>query len=489
MASEKYKIMSNVGWRFGERLISQGVTFLLTIILARLLMPSEYGLIAMIHVFIYIANVLLVSGFNTSLIQKKDADATDFSTIFYCTLLVSFLIYGIVWFGAPLIASFYGMPELCKLTRVYGLSLIIMSYQTIQQAWVARHMVFKKSFYATTVGAVLSGVLGIIMAYCGFGVWSLVAQYLSNIIFTMLTMMTVVDWKPQLLFSWERAKSLMNYGSKIMISSLVTAIYQQVRQLLIGKFYAPADLALYNRGRHMPEMVRSNVDGTLMSVLFPAISNHSDDLQRVKQLLRRSIKTCTYVTFFCLTLMAVSAKPIVNLLLTAKWIDCVPYMQIMCIAVMIDSIGVFNLQALKAIGKSDEVLKLEIYKRPLFLIVVIISVKISVMAVALTSILNSLYAISVNATPTKRHIGYLHREQVRDLLPAIGLSLAMSAATLPLLWLPMSDIGIMIMQVIVGISVYLSLSIAFRVQAFDDIKAIFIKLLHKKTKSGNSTVI
>lgn len=478
--SDRNRIFGGMVWKLGESLSSQVVSFIVSIILARILSPAEYGVIAMLNIFIVIANVFVVSGFNTSLIQKKDADELDFSTIYYCTLGMSIIMYVIIFLTAPLLAVYYKMPEITLLARVFAISLIIQSYQTIQQAYVARHLQFKLNFKATLVGTILSGIIGILMAYSGFGVWALVAQHIASIVINTIVLRYLVEWRPQFIFSWERAKSLMNYGSKIMGSTLVNTLYKESRQLLIGLYYTPADLALYNRGLHMPHLVTNNIDSTIRSVLFPAMSNHSDDLPRVKNMLRRAIMNTSYITYFFLTLLAVSSKPLVHILLTEKWIDCVPYMQIMCVSLMLNTVGVTNLQALKAIGKSDEVLKLELFKKPVFLLVILASLPFGVMAVVCTSPFNSLYALWTNMRPTKKYLNYSHREQIKDLLPGILMAFGMFIITWPITFLPLNDFIIIGIQLVLAFISYIILSIIFRIEAFYYCKNIAIDLIRKR---------
>lgn len=481
-SSDKEKVISGITWKLAERMSSQGMTFILSIILARLLMPSQYGIVAMINIFIIFANVFISAGFSSSLIQKKDADDLDFSTIFYCTLTIAILMYGIMYVCAPFIADFYGMPELSLLTRVFSITLIISSYQTVQNAYISRHMIFKKNFYATSVGTLISGIIGVTMAYKGFGVWALVVQQISNRIINTLTLFSFVKWKPMLIFSWQRARSLMDYGSKILASTLVSTIYKEVRQLIIGAVYSPADLALYNRGAHYPGLVTTNLDSTLRSVLFPAMSNHSDDLPRVKNMLRKAIKNSSYITFFFLTLLAVASAPLIHLMLTDKWMGCVPYMQIFCFSFMIQTVSVSNLQALKAIGKSNEVLKLELFKKPAFLILVLAAVPFGVKAIVCTSPINALYALYMNMGPTKKHLNYSRTEQLKDLLPGFLLAGAMALCTLPLAFLPINDFAIMGLQVIVAFTMYLMLSKRFKIEAYYYCKKSLIEFYSKKRK-------
>lgn len=476
MAHEKDKIIGGMAWKFAERISSQGVSFILSVVLARMLMPEEYGLIAMINLFIVIANVFVCSGFTAALVQKKDADEIDYSTMFYCTLVTSLLMYGLVYLIAPYIASFYNMPELCILTRVYALSLILSSYQTIQQAYIARNMLFKKTFISTFIATLFSGVLGVIMAYNGYGVWSLVGQYIANVILNSLTLTFVIPWHPRRLFSITRAKSLMGYGSKILASSLLGTIYKEIRQLIIGKMFTPADLGYYNRGNHLPQLVRTNLDHTILSVLFPAMSNHSDKPEEIRNMLRKGIKISSYITFFFFTLMSTISEPLIKVLLTEKWLHCVPYMQIFCLSYMFLIIAGYNVEAIKALGKSKEVLKLEVFKKPLFIVVILVAAQYSVMAVALTSPFNSLYAMVMNMKPTRKYLGYNLREQISDIVPATLLAVLLFVTTWPLTLVHMNSYLIISIQIIVSILVYWLGSAMFKVEAYQ----VILKMIKEK---------
>lgn len=480
MSSEKNQVMSGLAWKFSERISTQGVTFILQVVLARLLLPEQYGVIAMINVFIALANVFVVSGFSTSLIQKKDADDLDFSTIFYCSLIVAGLLYSVLFFAAPYISDFYNMPLLTPVMRVYSLSLILYSYNSVQQAYVSRHMMFRKFFYSTLSGTIISGIAGVVMAYLGYGVWALVAQYLLNIIINSVVLRGIIEWRPRWIFSWNRAKKLMKYGSNILGASLIGQIFDELRQLLIGKYFTPADLAFFNRGRSLPHLVSSNIDSSINQVLFPAMSNHSDNPEEIKRMTRRSIKVSSYVMYFFMTLLAVASKPIIILLLTEKWEPAVPYMQMICISSMVAIMSTANMQAIKASGRSDILLKLEFWKKPVFLLLLIFAVRHSVMAVALTMPLYSIYAAIVNMLPNKKILGYGISEQLRDQMPAILLSIACTICALPILNLSINDFVIMFLQIIVCTLIYIGGSILFKVETYRYIKETIIETINRK---------
>ena len=479
---DRNQVLGGFVWKFLERFSSQGITFLISVILARILSPDEYGLVAMINIFIIFANVFVTGGFTASLIQNKNADDIDFSTMFYCTLSMSFMMYGIIYVCAPYIAEFFHMHELICLTRVYALSLIITSYHTIQNAYIARHMLFRKTFFSTLTANILSGGVGVAMAYSGYGVWALVGQYVSNILFAMITLMSIIPWKPQLVFSIERAKSMLDYGSKILVSQLVSTTYKELNQLIIGRLYTPADLGLFNRGSHLPKIVNVNMDNSIRSVLFPAMSNYSDNPERIKQILRRGIKTTSYIAFFFLTLLATSSKPIIVVLLTDKWIDCVPYMQIFCLYYMFLIISGYNVQAIKALGQGHEIVKLEVYKKPLFLLVIFLAAQHSIMAIALVSPLNALYAMMVNMRPTRKYLGYSIREQITDICPAVLMNIVIFCLTIPFSLLHWNDYLVMLIQIVVGACAYLFMSVIFKVDSFYYLRDLGKEIFHKKIR-------
>lgn len=475
--SEKKVIMGGFFWKLMERLFSQGIKLALSIVLARLLMPSEYGTIAMVAVFITISDVFISAGFTTSLVQKKDADDVDFSTMLYCSMVMAVLIYVLIFFVAPYIAIFYNMPELTSITRVYGAIVFLSAFNSIQSAWVSRHMVFKKFFFATSAGTFGAGLIGIVMAYRGFGVWALVGQALSNVALNIIVMHFIITWRPKLLFSWNRAKSLMNYGSKILAASMIGCICNEMRQLLVGKFYSAADLAFFNRGKTFPSLVYYNVESTINTVLFPAMSNHSDDPERVLQITRRAIKTSSYVMFFCMGVLAVIAYPLTDILLTEKWLPSVPYMQIMCVGYMVSSVSTANLQAIKALGRSDVILKLELYKKPVFILMLVVAVKISVLALAISMPLYSLYAAYVNMSPNKKIMGYGFLNQLKDYMPATLLFCVMVASMLPVAYLQLGSALTLLVQIIGCTIVYIGLSVVFRVESFGYLKKTFLEII------------
>lgn len=320
----KNTIISSLFWKLMERGGTQGIQFVVQIILARLLLPEDYGIIALVIIFTSIANVFVQSGLNTALIQKKDADEADFSSVFYLSLLMACLIYIVLFLAAPFIAAFYKIPEITPVFRVLSITLFFGAFNSIQNAVVARNLEFKKLFFSSTGAILISGTVGIYMAYTGFGVWALVGQQISNQLFVTLILWFTVKWRPQLLFSLERVKALFSFGWKLLVSALIDTVYRDLRSLIIGKMYNPAMLGFYNRGQQFPSLIVSNINGSIQSVMLPVLSSQQDNRPRVKDMMRRAIVTSSFIIFPMMVGLAVTAEPLVKILLTDKWLPCVP---------------------------------------------------------------------------------------------------------------------------------------------------------------------
>lgn len=467
-------------WKFSEQVMSQVVLFVISIILARLLTPHDYGEVALVNVFVIILSVFVTSGFNTSLIQKKDADKLDFSTIFYCSLIFSFFIYFLLFMCSPYIASFYRNKDLIPIVRILGLVLPILSINSIQQAYVARQLAFKKIFFSTTLATISSGIIGIFLAMLGFGVWSLVLQYIINNLLSMIVLFVQIPWRPKLLFSIKRAKSLMNYGWKVMAAEFLGNLFGQLRSLVIGRFYTPSALAFYNRGQQFPNLLSSNIDTTISSVLFPYMSKAADNPLKLKEIVRRSLRVSSFLIMPLMFGLMVTARPIILLLLTDKWIKAVPFMQWLCVANAFSTITNTNLQVMKASGKSNVLLKIELIKKPVYLILLFISVKKGILAVAITMTIYSIYAAIVNIGPNRRIISYSYMEQFKDVAPSLSLSLFMALVIWPIEKLPMPIYLVLIIQVFAGVFVYIACSYLFRLEPFRYLVSFLISKIKEK---------
>ena len=465
--NKKDKVFTNFLWRLLERFGAQGVTFVVSIVLARILDPAVYGVVAMVAVFTTIMQVFVDSGMGTALIQKKDADDLDFSTVFYFNVVICFILYGLMFMAAPLIASFYKMPELTPLVRVSSLILIISGVKNIQQAYVSRHMLFKKFFFATLGGTVGAAVIGIWMALKGYGVWALVAQNLFNMAMDTIILWLTVKWRPKLMFSFERLKSLFAFGWKLLISSLLDTGYTRLRELIIGKLYTPSDLAFYNKGQNFPYLVTSNINASIDSVLFPALSSEQEDPQRVKAMTRRAISVSSYIMWPMMMGLAACATPFVRLLLTDKWLPCVFFLRMYCFSYAFYPIHTANLNAIKAMGRSDLYLILEVLKKLVGLTALVCTMFISVKAMAYSLFFTSVACQIINSWPNRKLLNYGYLEQLKDILPSLGMALVMAVCVYFIQYLPLPTIVILVLQIVTGVLIYYLESRIFQAESYN----------------------
>lgn len=456
MSKNKPSIFSGFFWKFNEQITSQLVSFIVSIALARILAPKEYGVVALVNVFIVLMEVFVTTGFSSALIQKKNATRLDFSTLFYCSFIFSIILYIIIFLCSGLIAKFYHNEGLIPVIKILSLRLPISAFSSIQMAYVSRNMAFKKIFFSTTIATVISGVLGISLAYMNFGVWALVWQGLTSVLFQTIVLFFEISWRPYCEFSMSEAKILMNYGWKVLAANFLGTFFLQFRSLIIGRFYNAVDLAYYNRGSRFPELISNNVDGTISTVLFPALSQYSDDLNKLKEMTRRSMRMSSFVILPLMFGMAVAAKPITILLLTKKWLPSVPFMQCLCVAFCFSTISNANMQALKASGRSDVLLELEVLKKPVYLVFILSSIKISVLAVAVSMVLNNFIEMLIDILPNKWVIKYPYKEQFKDVFPAFLLAIVMVLFIYPIGFLHLNYIFEILLDALVGSIVYLS---------------------------------
>ncbi|MER2183043.1 MAG: lipopolysaccharide biosynthesis protein, partial [Clostridia bacterium] len=418
-------VIKNFLWRLAERVGAQGVKLLVELVLARILLPEQYGVIAMVAVFITVFNVFVDSGLGNALIQKKDADDLDFSSVFWFNVVWCVVLYGVLFLISPLVASFYHREELTQILRVLGLQIVISGVKNVYQAYVSRTMQFRKFFFSTLGGTVGAAVIGITMAYRGYGVWALVAQQLFNMLTDTVILTITVKWHPKRIFSFERLKGLLSYGWKLLLSALLDTLYNEARSLIIGRKYTSEDLAFYNRGELFPQVIAANVNTSIDSVLLPTMSREQDERDKVRAMTRRAIMTSTYIMAPLMIGIACIGTPLVRLILTEKWLPCVPYLQIFCASMLFFPIHTANLNAIKALGRSDLFLKLEILKKVIGIALILITMHISVLAMALSTLVNSLICQLINTWPNRKLLNYSYGDQIRDILPNILLAAVM----------------------------------------------------------------
>ena len=483
--SLKKTVISSLVWKFLERLGTQGIQFVVSIILARLLLPSDYGIITMIMVFTAIANSFIQSGFSTSLIQKKNSDELDFSSVLYTSFVIAIICYLILYFTSPLIADFYQMPQIKVILRVLALTLFFGAFNSVQNAKLSKDMKFKTLFFSSLGAIIVSGTTGITMAYLGFGAWALVGQQLANIIASTIILWFTSGWRPKIIFSLTRVKGLFSYGWKIMCSSLIDTFYQNLYNLVIGKFYNSATLGNYNKGEQFPKLIAVNIDGAIGSVMLPAYAREQERKDKVKKMVRRAIVTSSLILFPLMLGLAAIAEPLVKILLTDKWLGCVPFMQILCVIYALYPINTANLQAIKALGKSDYFLKLEIIKKILGITVLIITVPHGVYTMAIGQIIVTIISTMINAFPNRKLLNYNYFEQVKDILPNLLIAILMFIVVYPIKYLIDNTILLLTIQIIVGAIIYIALMNIFKVEAFNYLFDIIEKRFKKNKEVEN----
>lgn len=461
------KVVKNFLWRLAERCGAQVVTLLVSIVLARLLSPEDFGTVSLVMVFTTILQVFVDSGLGTALIQKKDADDLDFSSVFYFNFAVCLVLYIGMFFSAPYIARFYQDESLTAIIRVISLTIVISGVKGIQQSYVSRNMMFKRFFFSTLGGTIFSAFLGIGMAYFGFGVWAIVAQQLSNTAIDTLILWLTVKWRPKKMFSWSRLKGLLSYGWKLLASSLLDTVYNNLRNLIIGKFYTSADLAYYNQGDKFPKVIVTNINSSIDSVLLPTMSGEQDNRVRVKSMTRRAIKTSTYIMAPLMMGLLFCAEPVVRLVLTEKWLPCVPYLQIFCFTYLFWPIHTANLNAIKSMGRSDLFLKLEIIKKMVGLVLLLLTMRISVMAMAYSLIVSGILSQIINSWPNWKLLDYSYFEQLRDIFPSLLISVLMGVCVSLVTKLNLGSGLTLLIQIPLGAVIYLGISAVFKLEEFE----------------------
>lgn len=463
------KTASGVFWVFMERICAQLVSFAVSIVLARLLMPDDYGLIAIVTVLINILNVIVTGGFSTSLIQKKDTDDIDYSSVFWFLTVFSIVAYILLYFAAPALDRFYNYDLLVSVVRVMGLQIIIGGIKSVFSARLTKKTMFKKFFWATFIGTAISAVISFIMAYNGYGVWALVCQYLINNTIDTLILAFVSKWIPNFKVSINRLKTLISFGWKVLVSSLIDTVYNNIRSLIIGARYSSADLAYYNRGKQFPELVMNNISTSISSAIFPALSSKQDSREDVKLLTKKTMQTTSYIVMPLMFGLAMVARPLVVFLLTEKWLPCVPFLQILCFNNALMPLQSANIQSILALGRSDINIKLNVIKKTFGLVVILISSLISVVAMAYAGMITGLFCLILNMYPNKKLLGYGIKEQILDVAPYVLLSAIMSFCIWWFKYIPISPVIQIAVQVSVGALVYIALSVVFKIESLYDI--------------------
>lgn len=453
MSSVKQETLTGVKWSAIERFSVQGIQFFLSILMARLLTPEDFGAIAMLGVFIAVSNSFVDSGFGNALIRKQNRTDVDYSTVFYFNIVVSFLCYVILYFLAPQIAQFYSMPILCPVLRVQALSLILNSLCAIQMTRLTIAIDFKGIAKRSLYSVVISGIAGVVMAYCGMGIWALVYQGILATLINVVFLWTYSKWRPSWLFSRDSFRELFSYGSKLLAAGLLNTIYNNLNPLVIGRYFSAQDLGFYNRGTHFARFPSTNVYDVLQRVTFPVMAKIQDDDEHLIRVYRKYISfTCMSIFFLC-TLLAALGKPIILLVLSEKWEASIVYLQIYCFAAMFSHLNPLNTSLLKVKGRSGLLLRLEVIKKAISITILFLSIPFGVIGICVTKVLYCQIAIIVNTYYTGKffHLGYL--AQVKDFIVFFFCSVI---ACIPAYLVTLTDLPCFVM---VAIGIILSTTI------------------------------
>lgn len=475
----KNKVVNGLFWKVMENGGSQGIQFIISILLARLLSPDEYGIINLVLIFITIANVIVQNGFGTALVQKYQADEQDYSSVFFVNLGAAAVIYGILFLFAPWIARFYENPEMSRIVRVLALVLFPGAVISVQTAFVSRQMQFKGLCLSTVMAALVSGGAGVGLAGAGFGVWALVGQQIFYYLTLVLVLFFTVSWRPRCLFSLERVKTLFQFGWKLLCAALIDTLFMNLYGLVVGKIYDERTMGIYSRGEQFPKLIVTNLGTAIQSVILPALSAHQTHPEEVLHMLSRAIKVSVFLVFPMMAGLAASADNLVLVLLGEKWTSCVPFLQISCLAYAVWPMDIANLQALNAMGRSDVFLKLEMVKKAVGVVILLLSLTCGALTFIAWKAAGDFICTFINAWPNQKILGYSLKQLWKDILPSFFAALAMGGIVYGLgIFLPSGIIGLS-GQVAAGITLYLGISWIFHLESFVYLMDIVRKNLTK----------
>lgn len=475
--------MSGFIWRLFERVGAKGVELIVSLVLAKMLDTELFGSIVLVLVVINIMQVFVDSGLGNALIQKKDSDNKDFSTVFFFNIVFCAVLYTILYFTAPYFAAFYDDLSLTPVIRVLGLTVVISGVKNVQIAYVSKTMQFKRFFFSTLGGTIFAAIAGLVLAYNGYGIWAIVVQSVSNTAIDTVILWITVKWKPEFYFSFKRLKILFAYGWKLLVSQLLDTGYTQLRSLIIGKKYTKDDLAYYDRANQFPGFITANINTSIDSVLFPAMSDVQDDKERVKSMTKRAMKTSIFLMAPMMAGLSCCARPIVKLLLNETWLPLIPYMIVLCISYTFYPLHTANLNAIKALGRSDKFLILEIIKKAVGMVLLLVSMWYGVMAIAISLLVSDIICQIINSWPNKKLINYGYFEQLKDITPSIILAWVMGGIVYCVSFLGLNDILTLVIQIPLGVAIYTLGAKLFKMESFDYLLVVIKSIIGKKEKT------
>lgn len=481
MADEslKSKTVKGASWSLMDNLANQGITFIVGIILARMLTPEEYGLIGIILIFISVFNTIVDSGFSNALIRKNDANDIDYSTGFFTNLAFSLFLFAFLFIIAPTIAGFFKEPQLTPLLRVMGVIIIINALAIIQRTILVKKVDFKTQTWVSLISSISSGVIGVGMAYMGYGVWSLVGQLVSRQFFNTLFLWIFNHWKPQLVFSVKSFREMWSFGWKLLVSGLLSSIWNEIYQVVIGKCYSPATLGQFTRAKQFSDICSTNLTAVVQRVTFPVLSSIQDDKERLKAGYKRVVRTTMFPTFVLMLGLAACAKPFIYVIVGPQWLECVPMLQIICSYGMLYPLLALNLNILQVEGRSDLFLKLEIIKKVVAVVPLLMGIFIGVYWMLIASFFTSLFAYYLNAYYSGPLLNYPIMEQIKDILPSLMVALAMALPVYAISYIPLSCYILLPLQILAGMLIAYSVSELYKLPEYLEIKSLIATFANK----------
>ena len=484
MADEslKHKTVKGASWSFIDSIAGQGITFLVGLVLARLLTPEEYGLIGIITIFIAVFNSIVDSGFSNALIRKNDAKEIDYNTVFITNLVLSVVLFSALYVSAPTISRFFSQPQLIPLLRVMGIIVIINAFAIIQRTILVKKVDFKTQTKVSLISSISSGVVGIGMALNGLGVWSLVGQQISRQFLNSAFLWFYSKWYPKLQFSIQSFKELFSFGWKLLASSLIDTVWREIYQVVIGKYYTPVALGHYTRAQQFASICSSNLNSVVQRVSFPVLSSVQDDKERLKNGYKRIIKVSMLITFTLMLGLAAVAKPLVLALIGEQWLPCVPFLQIICLQMMLYPLHSLNLNMLQVQGRSDLFLKLEIIKKIIAVGPILLGIFVDIYWMLGGSVVTGFMAYYLNAYYSGPFLNYSIKEQVKDIFPSFGVAVAMAVPVFAMSFIPLGPFILLPLQIVAGAIITISICEVTKLPEYLELKGIAIPIINKIIK-------
>lgn len=483
--SLKDRTVRGVSWSAADSVLGQGITFVVGLVLARLLSPSEYGLIGIVTIFITIFNAIIDSGFSQAVIRKKEADNEDYNTMFLTNMVLSFVLFFVLFFCAPAIARFFGRLELINITRVMGVVLIINALSITQNTVLTKKIDFKTKTKASFISAVLSGIVGIGMAFMGYGVWALVGQQITKQLANTVCLWFLNKWWPNFMFSLQSFKYMWGFGWKLLAASLIDNIWNQLYQVVVGKFYSPATLGQYSRSAEYASIFSININSIVGRVSFPVLAEIQDDKTRLVSAYRRIIRITMFVTAICMIPMGAVADPMLYCLIGPQWHQAATFLPFICISMSLYPLHAINLNMLKVQGRSDLFLKLEIIKKMIATIPILLGIFVGIYWMVLGSVFTGIIAFFLNSFYSGQMIGYSSLMQLKDIAPSYGLAFLIAISVYFLKYLPFSYWIIFPIQLVVGVAVFFIVCNITQMEEYIDVKNLLVPLIKKITKRND----